>query len=59
MKRHIGWSGLSGLLLLLGLVSFVAAQQPSPGGMLRVALTLVPTMAANRAGFLQMSPASQ
>jgi peptide/nickel transport system substrate-binding protein len=37
MKRHIGWSMFSSLLVLLAFVGFTAAQQPKPGGTLRVA----------------------
>jgi ABC-type transport system substrate-binding protein len=37
MKHHMGWSVLIGLLVGLCLVGFVAAQQPKPGGTLRVA----------------------
>jgi peptide/nickel transport system substrate-binding protein len=37
MKRHVGWSMLIGLLVVLDLVGFAAAQQPKSGGMLRVA----------------------
>lgn len=37
MKRHLGWSMLIALLVVLGLVGFTAAQQPKPGGTLRVA----------------------
>ena len=35
MTRHIGWSRLVRLLVVLGLVGSVAAQQPKPGGTLR------------------------
>ncbi len=103
MKRHAGWSGLIGLLVVLALVGYAVAQQSKPGGTLRLAweadvtgldphlsngiqawhvvgnlfnslltidahtvqftlkhpsMTLLPTLAANRTGFLQMSPAS-
>jgi ABC-type transport system substrate-binding protein len=37
MKRRIVWSTLIGLLVVLGLVGFAAAQQPGYGGTLRVA----------------------
>ncbi len=37
MKRHRGWSMLIGLLVVLGVVSLAAAQQPRYGGTLRVA----------------------
>jgi ABC-type transport system substrate-binding protein len=37
MKHHRAWTRLIGLLLLLGLVSLAAAQQPRYGGTLRVA----------------------
>jgi hypothetical protein len=37
MKRHSGWSLLLGLLVVIGVVGPVAAQQPRPGGTLRVA----------------------
>ena len=37
MKRHSGWSLLLGLLVVIGVVGLVAAQQPRPGGTLRVA----------------------
>src|SRR5262245_1877704 len=37
MKRHIGWSMLIGLLVVLAFVGFSAAQEPKPGGTLRVA----------------------
>jgi ABC-type transport system substrate-binding protein len=37
MKRHVGWSTLITLLIVLGLVTFAAAQQPRYGGILRVA----------------------
>jgi len=37
MKRHSGWSLLVSLLVVLSLVGFAAAQQPKPGGTLRVA----------------------
>lgn len=37
MTRHRPWSLLIGLLVVLGLVGFAAAQQPKPGGTLRVA----------------------
>jgi ABC-type transport system substrate-binding protein len=37
MKRHAGWSVLIGLLVMLSLVGYAAAQQPKSGGTLRVA----------------------
>jgi peptide/nickel transport system substrate-binding protein len=37
MKRQSRWSVLIGLLLVVGLVGVVSAQQPKPGGTLRVA----------------------
>jgi ABC-type transport system substrate-binding protein len=37
MKRHMGWSVLISLLVILSLVGFAAAQQPKLGGTLRVA----------------------
>ena len=37
MKRHIGWSMLSALLIVVGLVGFAVAQQPKHGDTLRVA----------------------
>ncbi len=37
MKRHITWSMLIALLIVLGLVGVAAAQQPRSGGTLRVA----------------------
>ena len=37
MKRHIGCSLLIGLLAAMGVVGFAVAQQPKPGGTLRVA----------------------
>ena len=37
MKRHMTWSMLIGLLIVLGLVGVAAAQQPRSGGTLRVA----------------------
>ena len=37
MKWYGGWALLTGLLVGLGLVGFAAAQQPRPGGTLRVA----------------------
>src|SRR5215813_11859311 len=37
MNRHLGWPMLIGLLVVLGLVGFSAAQQPKSGGTLRVA----------------------
>jgi ABC-type transport system substrate-binding protein len=37
MKRHLGWSPLLGLLVVLSLIGFGVAQQPKPGGALRVA----------------------
>ena len=53
MKRHMGWSMLIGLLVVLAFVGYTvqfALKHPS--------MTLLPTLAANRTGFLQMSPAS-
>jgi len=35
--RHMGWSMLIGLLVVLSLVGFAATQQPKSGGTLRVA----------------------
>ena len=37
MKRHRGWSLLLSLLVVMGIASLVAAQQPRSGGTLRVA----------------------
>ena len=37
MKRHMTWSMLIVLLIVLGLVGVAAAQQPRSGGTLRVA----------------------
>ena len=37
MKRHIAWSMLIGLLIVVGFVGVTAAQQPRSGGILRVA----------------------
>jgi hypothetical protein len=37
MRRHMGWSTLIGLLVILGLVGVAAIQQPRYGGTLRVA----------------------
>jgi ABC-type transport system substrate-binding protein len=37
MKRHAGWSMLTTLLIVLGLIAFANAQQPRSGGTLRVA----------------------
>lgn len=37
MKRRSGWSLLIGLLVVIGVVGLVAAQQPKSGGTLRVA----------------------
>jgi ABC-type transport system substrate-binding protein len=37
MKRHVGWSMLITLLVVLGLIAFADAQQPRIGGTLRVA----------------------
>src|SRR5262245_27372369 len=37
MKRRGGWAIGISLLIVLGLISVVAAQQPKPGGTLRVA----------------------
>ena len=37
MKRHITWSMLIALCIVVGLVSLAAAQQPRYGGTLRVA----------------------
>jgi peptide/nickel transport system substrate-binding protein len=37
MKRNIGWSMLIGLLVVLVFVGLALAQQPKPGGTLRVA----------------------
>jgi hypothetical protein len=43
MKRRIGWSGLINLLVVPGIVGVTAAQQPKPGGTLRVACETVVT----------------
>lgn len=37
MERHSGWSLLFGLLVVIGVVGLVTAEQPRPGGTLRVA----------------------
>ena len=37
MKHHIGWLMCSSLLVILACVGLTAAQQPKPGGTLRVA----------------------
>ena len=37
MKRHMTWSMLSALLIVVGLVGLAFAQQPRSGGTLRVA----------------------
>jgi hypothetical protein len=37
MKRHAGWAVLIGLLVVLAFVGYAVAQQPKPGGTLRVA----------------------
>jgi peptide/nickel transport system substrate-binding protein len=37
MKQHIGWSMRISLLVVLGLIGLATAQQPKPGGTLRVA----------------------
>jgi ABC-type transport system substrate-binding protein len=37
MKQHIGWSMRLGLLVVLSLIGLAIAQQPKPGGTLRVA----------------------
>src|SRR5262245_54214724 len=37
MKQRAGWPGLIGLLVVLAFVGYAVAQQPKPGGTLRVA----------------------